>query len=985
MTHEEIDLVFPPEYMGNAQISDLRLILSRIMLLDSISGNDLSDHAKVQSEFELSEFAISGEQYIQSPDDNSTYGRSVALTDANLYIGDYGSKRVQIQDLKGNIVSEITNTRGGFGRMVDADGTYLVVGAHSSSTAWIYNADGTNERQIPTPSGVSQFGRAVAVKDNLVVITSMEASKAWLFTADTLDLIQEIDRPAGGGYDGFGKAVVIGFDKIVISDKFGDDDSGAVFVYDYEGNLLTSIMALNPLGGGYNYFGEDVAINSTKIIIGERQGTYEAGYSSSGLAWLVNHDGSNPQRIARMEGTGDIDYWAYGSSVALSEENWFVGGFECGDYGKVYYGKISEVLDGTKVQILEPQEPIGAANSFGVCCESTETHFATGRHYIDAVYLYSFGAEPYPDILFHPILGFVKNNKATLVLNKEGEQTLEFGNSSIDLATILPEKNGYEETDNYSRIGNTSLKIGTNLVSDGDDNYNIGERNRIDGYENNVYGRFNEINSYSSNAFGSYNTVSNRYSTALGWRNTINSERSMAFGYGLTCSSTYSTALGRYNTSGSNLMEVGMGSGSSYDYLYRYRNALEIGFNGSASLPAANVGSQNTNTSLITKEIFEASNTQTEDSVLKTIVSSSNHYGGGISMNDQIIAVGAIADDTVGLDMGAVLVYNKNYDLQFTLYPTGPLPEDDFHFGEQVVVTNNRIVVLGRTYKDSVSTKGRLYIFDLSGNLILRKEYIRPVQSVDVTDTHVVIAVYRETTNSIMDIDGNVIQDFNTTATDREVALNATHIFIGDDESVSCYDLTGTFVFAFDLPEIGHYMAYTGFGTTLALIGDKLLIGAPNWYQYSGTQKNGQAYLYNIDGTYIDKIESLNGIYKGNFAQNILSFGDTFVLTAGAEPGTLYFLDENAKYLGKRTTTGQTGFYADTSTVITTTADTIRVCSGLGAVLATQDYADAEKDILTLKPNDGTSSVTNSFFVDSADGLLKFKDNSGTIRIVNLT
>lgn len=43
------------------------------------------------------------------------------------------------------------------------------------------------------------------------------------------------------------------------------------------------------------------------------------------------------------------------------------------------------------------------------------------------------------------------------------------------------------------------------------------------------------------------------------------------------------------------------------------------------------------------------------------------------------------------------------------------------------------------------------------------------------------------------------------------------------------------------------------------------------------------------------------------------------------------------------------------------------------------------KDFLTLTPTGTAPGVNNSFYVDSADGILKFKDNTGTIRTVNLT
>lgn len=45
----------------------------------------------------------------------------------------------------------------------------------------------------------------------------------------------------------------------------------------------------------------------------------------------------------------------------------------------------------------------------------------------------------------------------------------------------------------------------------------------------------------------------------------------------------------------------------------------------------------------------------------------------------------------------------------------------------------------------------------------------------------------------------------------------------------------------------------------------------------------------------------------------------------------------------------------------------------------------AIKEFLTLTPTATAPTVNNSFYVDSADGILKFKDNTGTVKIVTLT
>ncbi len=53
MTREEIDLIFPPSYGGIAQVSDLRLLLSKLSLDDSLGGIDYYEVNTLEERDEL--------------------------------------------------------------------------------------------------------------------------------------------------------------------------------------------------------------------------------------------------------------------------------------------------------------------------------------------------------------------------------------------------------------------------------------------------------------------------------------------------------------------------------------------------------------------------------------------------------------------------------------------------------------------------------------------------------------------------------------------------------------------------------------------------------------------------------------------------------------------------------------------------------------------------------------------------------------------
>lgn len=574
-----------------------------------------TEHSRIDTQFTLKDYIAYGEIEVYGEVDHSSFGRMVSISNNIVFSGDYKSKRVVAKTLGGETLYEITNPTAGFGRVLDTNNSRIVIGAHSSNTAWIYNLDGTGEIQIPTPAGATQFGRTVAIGEGKVLVASIEDSMAWLYDESGQNMI-EIPRPAGGGYDGFGLSAVIGHGKIVIGDKFGDDNSGAVFVYDLSGNLLVSIMALNPAGGGYDYFGESVSINSTSILIGERQGIYEAGEeNAAGVAWLVNHDGTNVQRVARMEGMTDDDYWAYGNHVFLTEEHWFVGSFES-DIGKVFYGEILEVTDPAKVQMLKPIGSSNDTNSFGISFDIENDNLVVGRHYLDTIYMYKLGKEPYPPVKPHPLIGVTKDNYSAIMMDdKRHGKILAPGTRSIDMS-IVEEGDyhtGYLDSNfgKYGVSGYGSLSIGGNNIVDADLGFSIGWGNSIlNGVSSVVIGTRNTTNhavSYGSCVVIGSNSKAKEYGISIG-ASIDGNARGASLGQSLIQTRTYGTVLGYYNVGKTtSLLEVG-GNGS----LYGRKNILEINVDGQVSAPDCELTDILDDKALITKEFMSVKQSQLE-------------------------------------------------------------------------------------------------------------------------------------------------------------------------------------------------------------------------------------------------------------------------------------------------------------------------------------------------------------------------------------
>lgn len=590
MTHEEIEIMFPPSYGGNAQISDLRLALTKVST-DPSFNFDIGEHENLIFPFVLQPLVAMNEIFLFDEDESSSYGRQVTINQNKVFVGDYQNKRVQVFDLEGTLLFEITNTAGGFARTLYSRGDILVVGAQASSTAWIYDLDGNLITQIETPTGMTQFGKAVATDGDKIVVTALNDNTAWIFDADGNNPI-EIPRPViGSNHDGYGISAAVGHGKIVIGDKYANDNSGGGFIFDYDGNLLYSIPVLNPLGGWYDYLGQAVAINSTKILITEQQGVYSGTSTSSGTAWLMNHDGSDVQRILRSE---EIEEgWAFGSDCALTEEYWYVGAFEWGDTGMVFFGKLSEVDDASKTVMSTPIYPPGGANGYGVCVDTQNNTLVVGHHFQSSAHILTIGPEEAPFISYHPLIEYSRNGSLITTTNRDYPEKGETGNYSVDLSVIATEMYNYDSAyvGKYGAVGNLAVSIGGNNAIPHSNAVVLGWGNKGPGTPESYGDRSGaDIIGSRNTVFGNHSTIvgnfcsTEDYCTAIGASNVAN-DRSTLIGIGLVSGGYQSTILGNYNLGkSSSVFEVGDGGSN-----YARANVFEISEIGTANLPGCNV------------------------------------------------------------------------------------------------------------------------------------------------------------------------------------------------------------------------------------------------------------------------------------------------------------------------------------------------------------------------------------------------------------
>jgi len=183
-----------------------------------------------------------------------------------------------------------------------------------------------------------RFGIDVAVSGNRILVgadsdddNGSSSGSVYVFTHDGSQWNQsaKISADDGAVDDQFGERVDISNDQIIVGARYDDDRgsrSGSAYIYEFSGSkweLASKLTAFD--GNSSEYFGQDVAIQSGRAIVGawgqnDRFGFFNAGasyvYSRVNGAWAIEAKVIDQDR----EG-GDF----YGYSVDISDDFALVG------------------------------------------------------------------------------------------------------------------------------------------------------------------------------------------------------------------------------------------------------------------------------------------------------------------------------------------------------------------------------------------------------------------------------------------------------------------------------------------------------------------------------------------------------------------------------------------------------------------------------------------------------------------------------------
>lgn len=229
----------------------------------------------------------------------------------------------------------------GYGWSVAIDGSTAVVGAHNddaagfdSGSAYILTFDGSSwdETQKLVGIGIGSsdgFGDAVAIDGDTIVIgtpgdddAGTNAGAAYIFTniEGTWSQTAKLIAPPVVGGDNYASAVDIDGDTIVISASLTDtagSNSGAAYIYRRIKGVWTYQTQLQSNDiAQFDRFGIDVAVSGNRVLIGADSD--DDNGSSSGSAYIFSYDGTTWSQTAKFTAADGATDDQFGECVDIS-------------------------------------------------------------------------------------------------------------------------------------------------------------------------------------------------------------------------------------------------------------------------------------------------------------------------------------------------------------------------------------------------------------------------------------------------------------------------------------------------------------------------------------------------------------------------------------------------------------------------------------------------------------------------------------------
>jgi hypothetical protein len=237
-----------------------------------------------------------------------------------------------------------------FGVAVAVSGDLAVVGApghdgggNGAGAAYVYARDDGAWTELTTlfasePAAGDGFGWAVAVDGERIVVGAPgglgATGAAYVFDrdGDSWGAGTRLSASDPAANDAFGNAVAVRGDHVAVGAYGKDDGAGAVYVFRPEGDDWVEAAKLTaPEPVEEHYFGQSVAMHGDRLVVGA-PGDAEAG-PGSGAAFVFGRDEAGWVQVHKLLPHEGTDGGYLGESVALDGDHLVAGAWADGAAG----------------------------------------------------------------------------------------------------------------------------------------------------------------------------------------------------------------------------------------------------------------------------------------------------------------------------------------------------------------------------------------------------------------------------------------------------------------------------------------------------------------------------------------------------------------------------------------------------------------------------------------------------------------------------
>lgn len=167
--------------------------------------------------------------------------------------------------------------------------------------------------------GAKDSNRSQFLQSGAVIVFERDKAGAWPQSA----VLIPSDAQAG---DNFGFSIALSGNVLAVGAPFStvsDIQTGAVYIFNKaaDGRWVESVKLGSPSGGAFDIFGQSVAIDGDRLVVG----AFQAGDEQQGTVFVYERDGSDWRLDATLQASDGMPNAKFGIAVAVFGDRILVG------------------------------------------------------------------------------------------------------------------------------------------------------------------------------------------------------------------------------------------------------------------------------------------------------------------------------------------------------------------------------------------------------------------------------------------------------------------------------------------------------------------------------------------------------------------------------------------------------------------------------------------------------------------------------------